>query len=71
MDGMQHFDGEIEALVRSGAVSLSTALLNATNAGNLRLQLSDYREVDEEESPVVEEAPATESRIITGADQYQ
>ena len=75
MDGMQHFDGEIEALVRKGEISLSTALLNATNAGNLRLQLSDYREVDEEDAsptvPAAEEAPATESRIITGADQYQ
>jgi twitching motility protein PilT len=71
MDGMQHFDGEIEALVRKGAISLSTALLYATNAGNLRLQLSDVRDADEEESPAVAEAPATESRIITGADQYQ
>jgi twitching motility protein PilT len=41
MDGMQHFDGEIERLVRAGAISASTALLYATNPGNLRLQIAD------------------------------
>jgi twitching motility protein PilT len=41
LDGMQHFDGELEKLVRSGAVSYATALLHATNAGNLRVQLAD------------------------------
>jgi twitching motility protein PilT len=40
-DGMQHFDGEIEKLVRAGLVELSTGLAYATNPGNLRLQLSD------------------------------
>ena len=33
MDGMQHFDGEIERLVREGVITTSTALLYATNAG--------------------------------------
>ena len=37
LDGMQHFDGEIEKLVRDGTISLATALLYATNAGNLRV----------------------------------
>jgi twitching motility protein PilT len=41
MDGMQHFDGRIEELVRAGVISMSTAFLYATNAGNLRVQLSD------------------------------
>jgi twitching motility protein PilT len=41
LDGMQHFDGELEKLVRSGEVTVATALLFASNAGNLRLQLSD------------------------------
>lgn len=40
-EGMQHFDGEIEKLVRSGVIDISTALAYATNAGNLRLLLSD------------------------------
>jgi twitching motility protein PilT len=80
-EGMQYFDGEIEALVRKGIVSLSTALLNATNAGNLRLQLSDFREEEAAppaavaepalEAPAEEPAAAPESRILTGASQYQ
>ncbi len=41
LDGMQHFDGEIEKLVRAGEITLANALLYATNPGNLRLQLSD------------------------------
>ena len=41
LEGMQHFDGEIEKLVRQGAISFATGLLYATNAGNLRVQLAD------------------------------
>jgi len=41
LDGMQHFDGELERLVRDGTISLSTALLYSTNAGDLRVQLAD------------------------------
>src|SRR5262249_40087756 len=41
LDGMQYFDGEIEKLVRAGVVTLTTAMLYATNAGNLRVQLVD------------------------------
>jgi len=41
LDGMQHFDGEIEKLVRAGTISMSTALLYATNPGNLQVQLAD------------------------------
>ncbi len=40
-EGMQHFDGEIEKLVRVGIVDMDTALAYATNPGNLRLTLSD------------------------------
>jgi len=48
-EGMQHFDGEIEKLVRAGPIDLETGLAYATNAGNLRLELSDFvadRELD-------------------------
>ena len=38
---MQHFDGEIERLIRAGIVSLDIGMAYATNAGNLRLELSD------------------------------
>ncbi|MGH9352136.1 MAG: hypothetical protein ACRD2G_08260, partial [Terriglobia bacterium] len=41
LEGMQHFDQQIDGLIRSGKVSLETGLSYATNAGNLRLQLHD------------------------------
>ncbi len=40
-DGMQHFDGEIERLIRSGEIDLEVGLSYATNAANLRLQIAD------------------------------
>jgi twitching motility protein PilT len=40
-EGMQHFDGEIEKLVRAGIVDTDTGLAYATNPGNLRLVLAD------------------------------
>lgn len=40
-EGMQHFDSEIEKLVRAGLVDLNTGLAYATNPGNLRLSLAD------------------------------
>jgi len=43
-DGMQHFDGELERLVREDILDLRTALAYATNEGNLRLQLADVAE---------------------------
>ena len=47
LDGMQHFDGEIERLVRSDAITFTTAMLYATNAGNLRVQLADIAQHEE------------------------
>jgi twitching motility protein PilT len=41
LEGMQHFDGELEKLTRDGVISFSTAMLYATNAGNLRVQMAD------------------------------
>jgi twitching motility protein PilT len=46
LDGMQYFDGELEKLVRAGAISISTALLYATNSGNLRVALADVPDED-------------------------
>lgn len=40
-EGMQHFDGEIDKLVRAGLVDIDTGLAYATNPGNLRLALAD------------------------------
>jgi twitching motility protein PilT len=41
-EGMQHFDGEIERLIRTGVIDMETGLAYASNAGNLRLALSDF-----------------------------
>jgi twitching motility protein PilT len=46
LEGMQHFDGEIEKLVRAGVIAYSTAMLYATNAGNLQIQLADVPSED-------------------------
>jgi twitching motility protein PilT len=43
-EGMQHFDGELERMVRGGILDLESALSYATNAGNLRLELADLAE---------------------------
>ena len=43
-EGMQHFDGELERMVREGILDLESALSYASNAGNLRLELSDIAE---------------------------
>jgi twitching motility protein PilT len=43
-EGMQHFDGEIEKMIRSGIVSMETGLAFSSNAGNLRLELADFKE---------------------------
>jgi twitching motility protein PilT len=50
LDGMQYFDGELEKLARSGDISKKTALMYATNAGNLQVQMVD---VPDEESELV------------------
>ncbi len=43
-EGMQHFDGELEKLIRAGTIDLETGLGYATNSGNLRLELADLLE---------------------------
>ena len=40
-DGMQHFDGELEKLLRAGTIDFDTAMAYSTNPGNLRLELAD------------------------------
>src|SRR2546425_8676539 len=46
-DGMQHFDAEIEKLIRGRIVDLETGLSHSTNAGNLRLELADFADAQE------------------------
>src|ERR1700719_3463387 len=43
-DGMQHFDGELEKLLRAGIIDFDTALAYSTNAGNFRLEVADFVE---------------------------
>jgi len=43
-EGMQHFDGEIERLIREGIVDFETGISYSSNAGNLRLEMADFSE---------------------------
>jgi twitching motility protein PilT len=43
-DGMQHFDGELEKLIRAETISLDVGMSYATNQNNLRIQIADYIE---------------------------
>jgi len=69
-DGMQEFDGEIEKLIRAGLSSMETGLVYATNPGNLRLQLADFREselhVSTREPPktVKQAKPSVEPELV-------
>jgi twitching motility protein PilT len=62
-EGMQHFDGEIEKLIRSGIVDFETGLTYSTNAGNLRLELADYLENPGSAAPAKKASQATEIEI--------
>jgi twitching motility protein PilT len=50
-EGMQHFDGELEKLIRAGTLDLETGLSYASNPGNLRLSLADF--IDEQSAAKV------------------
>jgi twitching motility protein PilT len=45
-DGMQHFDGEIQKLIRNGTLSVDVGLSYATNPSNLRLEIGDVLEAE-------------------------
>jgi twitching motility protein PilT len=54
-DGMQHFDGNIERLIRGGVIEMNTGLAYATNPGNLQLEMSDLKlEAEVETDPFLE-----------------
>src|SRR6267143_5243437 len=52
-DGMQHFDGNIERLIREGVIEMDTGLAYATNPGNLLLEMSDLK-LEAEADPLLE-----------------
>lgn len=56
-EGMQDFDSELERMIRNGTLAVDVAFGYATNPGNLRLQVADYKEGD---APT-ESAKATET----------
>ena len=51
-DGMQHFDGELEKLLRAGTIDYDTALAYSTNPGNFRLEVADFLEANGRPEPV-------------------
>jgi twitching motility protein PilT len=57
-EGMQHFDGEIEKLIRAGNIDVDLGLSYATNAANLRLQISDILDERREQTKIkAQQAP--------------
>ena len=56
-DGMQHFDGELERLMRERVISVEIGMSYATNPNNLRLAMVDFVDEDKAaEKPVVQMA---------------
>jgi twitching motility protein PilT len=54
-DGMQHFDGEVERMIRAGEISIDEGLSHATNPNNLKLEIADLLQAQRAEEPA---APA-------------
>lgn len=57
-EGMRHFDGELERMLREGIIEIETALAYATNPGNLRLEIADL--IEEEATGRRSAKPAAE-----------
>jgi twitching motility protein PilT len=60
-EGMQHFDGEIERLIRAEVIDYETAMAYAANPGNLRLQLTDLG-LELPAAPVERAAPPVKAK---------
>jgi len=63
-EGMQHFDGEIEKLIRAGIVDFETGLTYSTNAGNLRLEMADFLD-EHPKRPAASKPPAQDPNRTT------
>jgi twitching motility protein PilT len=61
-DGMQHFDGEIDKLIRAGVIDLEIGLSYATNGGNLQLELADFIEGNQKKKSRLEAAPQQQEK---------
>jgi twitching motility protein PilT len=62
-EDMQHFDGEIDKLIREGIVDFETGISYSSNAGNLRLELADYLDERRNKQPSKTADPVTEIEI--------
>jgi twitching motility protein PilT len=62
-EDMQHFDGEIEKLIREAIVDFETGMSYSSNAGNLRLELADFLDERRNKRPSKTSEPATEIEI--------
>lgn len=62
-EDMQHFDGEIDKLIREGIVDFETGISYSSNAGNLRLELADYLDERRNKQPSKASEPVTEIEI--------
>jgi twitching motility protein PilT len=60
-EGMQHFDGEIDKLIREGIVDFETGISYSSNAGNLRLEMADY--LDERRNKPTANTPSRATEI--------
>jgi twitching motility protein PilT len=63
-EGMQHFDAEIEKLIRSGMVDPEVGLTYSTNAGNLRLELADFFEGEKKPGAKAQPKPAAKETEV-------
>jgi twitching motility protein PilT len=57
-EGMQYFDHEIEKQIRAGVVGVEVGLSYSTNQGNLRLQLADLLDGQDEFPAAIPQRPA-------------
>jgi twitching motility protein PilT len=62
-EGMQHFDGEIERLIRAGVVEFESGMSYATNAGNLRLEMADFTDDNRSGTPSAGSGGTTEIEV--------
>src|SRR5882724_3056700 len=62
-EGMQHFDGEIDKLIREGIVDFETGISYSSNAGNLRLEMADFSEEQSHKTTSSKASDKTASEI--------
>jgi twitching motility protein PilT len=62
-EGMQHFDGEIDKLIREGIVDFETGISYSSNAGNLRLEMADFSEEQRNKTTSSKTSDKTEIEI--------